>query len=160
MAYMKFVGKTEAAKYRDMDSFRDVINYITNPAKAVSIGFANVSSLETAAAEMETVSLQGRKSAGKKLCHIVITFSHEELQCLSESAINDIASQYMEYFSSRYQVVYATHKSSQEHIHLVFNKVSPFDFKRYPDRYEDRNYFWLFLYQLLSNYYNIRLWKS
>lgn len=159
MAYMKFVGKTEEAKYKDMDSFRDIINYITNPAKMLSIGFANVSSLETAAAEMEAVSLQGRKSAGKKLCHIVITFSREELRRLSESTINSIACQCLQYFSARYQVVYAIHKSSQKHIHLVFNRVSLFDFKRFADRYEDRNLFWLFLYQILSNY-NIRLWKS
>ena len=159
MAYMKFVGKTEAEKYRDMDSFRDVINYITNPAKAVSIGFANVSSLETAAAEMEAVSLQGRKFAGKKLCHVVIAFSPGELKLLSQNMINDIASQCLQYFSSRYQVVCATHSRSEDHIHLVFNRVSFVDFKRYPDRYEDRNRFWLFLYHILSKY-NICLWKS
>lgn len=159
MAYMKFVGKQDIAKYKDMDSFRDVISYIINPKKATSIGFANVSSPEAAPAEMEAVSIQGRKSSGKKLCHIVISFSHKELQWISQTTMDDIATKCLQYFSPRYQVVYAVHACSHEHIHLVFNRVSPFDFKRYPDRYEDRNLFWMFLYHLLSNY-NIQLWKS
>lgn len=159
MAYMKFVGKTDASKYKDSDSFKEVVNYITNPLKAISIGFANVSTLETAAAEMEAVAIQGRKSPGKKLCHIVITFSPGELRLLSQNSIHDIASQCLQYFSCRYQVVWATHNRSGVHIHLVLNRVSFVDFKRYPDRYEERNHFWMFLYHLLSNY-NIRLWKS
>ena len=159
MAYMKFVGKTDTEKYKDDATFKDLINYIGNPMKAISIGFANVNALETAADEMETVAMQGRKSAGKKICHIVITFAPQELRCLSMNTLEGIAKRCVNYFAARYQVVYAIHNYPQDHIHLVFNRVSPVDFKRYPDRYEDRERFWTFLHHILFDY-NIRLRKN
>jgi len=74
MAYVKFIGKTDAAKYKDEDTFRDVINYIGNPLKVSSVGSMNVTGFEKAAEEMETVAMQARSSYGKKICHIVISF--------------------------------------------------------------------------------------
>lgn len=159
MAYMKFVGKSDTTKYRDMDSFHDLINYISNPVKARSVGFANLSSLKTAAAEMEAVSMHGRKSSGAKLCHIVITFAPDDLKKLSHSSVDDIAKRCLMYFGNRFQTVYAIHGQPHAHIHIVFNRVSPVDFKRFPDRYEDRAEFWSFLQVVLSNY-SIRLWKA
>ena len=155
MACLKFVGKTDTIKYKDMDSFSDLINYITNPAKATSLGFANVSSLEAAAAEMEAVFMQGRKSSGKKIHHIVINFSDKERQRISQTTMDDIANKCLQYFATHYQAVCATHSRPQEHIH----RVSLVDFRRYPDRYEDRDRFWRYLYQILACY-NIRLWKN
>jgi len=117
-----------------------------------------VSSLEAAAVEMETVASQARKSSGKKICHIVVAFSPEESRAHSVSIISDIAQKIQQYFGSRYQIVYVIHGYPHKHIHIVFNRVSFVDFKRYPDRYEDRDRFWYYLYQVLDCY-NIRLWK-
>lgn len=159
MAYLKFVGRADANKYKDSDSFHDLIAYITDPVKAVVVGTANLNSVETAAHEMETVAACGRKSSGKKLCHIVIAFSPEELRAHSRNMVDEIARQCLQYFANRYQVVYSVHAYPQEHIHIVVNRVSPIDFRRYPDRYEDREKFWQFLWQILFHY-NIRLWKN
>ena len=158
MAYVKFIGNEDGAKYKDSDSFNDLICYITNPEKAISIGFANVTSLATAAVEMQAVAAQGRKSSGKKICHIVVAFSPEESRAHSVSIISDVAQKIQQYFGSRYHLVYAIHSTPHKHIHIIFNRVSFVDYKRYLDRYEDRNKFWYYLYQILACY-NIRLWK-
>ena len=159
MAYMKNVGKGNSYKYKDLDTFADVISYCCNPQKAYAIGFANVSSIQNAAKEMEVVSVQGRKSSSKKICHIVISFSPQDLRLCSIDTINHIASMCICYFSVRHQVLYAIHDHPHPHIHLVFNRVSFVDGKRYLDRYEDRERFWVFLHGLL-NHYGIRLWKQ
>jgi len=158
MAYLKFIGNEDGTKYKDSNSFNDLICYITHPEKAIVVGVANVSSLEAAAVEMETVASQARKSSGKKICHIVVAFSPEESRAHSVSIISDIAQKIQQYFGSRYQIVYVIHGYPHKHIHIVFNRVSFVDFKRYPDRYEDRDRFWYYLYQVLDCY-NIRLWK-
>lgn len=158
MAYMKFVGKTDETKYKDDNSFADLINYIANPEKTISVGFANVASIETAAAEMQAIAMQGRKSSGKKICHFVITFSAEELKKHGIAMVEDVARQCMMYFAGRFQVVYSIHAYSHEHIHIIINRVSPVDFRRFLDRFEDRERFWRFLRQILYNY-NICLWR-
>lgn len=159
MAYMKNVGKSRTDKYKDLDTYRDVIAYCCNPQKTYRIGFANVSSVQTAADEMELAASKGRKSSGKKICHIVVSFAPEELRYHSINTIDYIAQRCMRYFASRYQVLYAIHDYPHPHIHLVVNRVSFVDGKRYLDRYEDRERFWVFLHGILSNY-GIRLWHE
>lgn len=159
MAYMKNVGNGKTDKYKDLHTYADVITYCCNPQKAYAIGFANVSSAQTAASEMEAVAAQGRQSSGRKICHIIVSFAPEELRHCSANTINYIAQRCMQYFSSRYQVLYVVHDYPRPHIHLVVNRVSFVDGKRYLDRYEDREKFWVFLHGLLSNY-GIRLWHD
>ena len=101
MAYLKFIGNEDGTKYKDSNSFNDLICYITHPEKAIVVGIANVSSLEAAAVEMETVASQARKSSGKKICHIVVAFSPEESRAHSVSIISDIAQKIQQYFGSR-----------------------------------------------------------
>lgn len=159
MAYMKNVGKRKTDKYKDFDTYADIIAYCCNPQKACAVGFANVSSVQNAAAEMDLAAMKGRKSVGKKICHIVITFSPEDLRCCSVNTVDYIAQRCMHYFSARYRVLYALHDYPRPHIHLVINRVSFVDGKRYLDRYEDRETFWAFLHGVLSNY-GIRLWHD
>jgi hypothetical protein len=133
------------------------INYVGNPLKASSIGYINVSAFERAAEEMEAVAMQARRAYSKKICHIVISFSDVELSRHHRNTIDGIAMQCMNYFSGRYQCVFVTHELPNKHIHLIINRVSYVDFKRYRDRYEDRQDFWVFLQRLLRGY-GIPLW--
>ena len=144
MAYMKHVGKSQNDKYKDLNTYSDIIAYCCNPQKTCSVGFVNVSSIQNAANEMELIARKGRKSSGKRICHIVITFSPEELSFRSLETITTIAQRCMQYFSEKYQVLYAVHTYPHSHIHLVFNRVSFVDGKRYLDRYEDRERFCFF----------------
>lgn len=159
MAYMKHVGKSQNDKYKDLNTYRDLIAYCCNPQKACSVGFLNVSSIQNAASEMELVAMKGRKSSGKRICHIVMTFSLEELSFRSLETVTCIAQRCMHYFAERYQAFYSIHDYPRPHIHLVINRVSFVDGKRYLDRYEDRESFWAFLHRVLSDY-GIRLWNG
>ena len=159
MAYMKIVERGNENKYTDLDAYYDLISYWScDPLKVVATGFANVTSIEQAAEEMEQVTRRFKKAYGKKVSHIIITFAPEELKYRSNESIQWIAEACMRYYADRYQVVYGIHNYPRPHIHMIFNRISFLDGKKYPDRYEDRDRFWVHVYRVLANY-NIRLWK-
>lgn len=158
MAYMKFIGLGAPDKYKDSTAFSDIISYCCQPSKAIHIGLSHLSSIHTAASEMEAVSQRARQSSGKKLCHVVIAFDHKEAQRFPLETFIQIAEICSKYFSDRFQILYAIHNEPCIHIHLVWNRVSYVDFKRFLNRYQDQYQFQSFVYNLLQGYH-ITLWK-
>lgn len=159
MAYMKVIERGKEDKYSDLDSYHDLIHYCCfDSSKVVCTGYVNISSLSSAANEMAEVARTAHKEFGKRITHTIITFSPDELKHISMDSLNRIAQRCLEHYSSRYQVVYGIHGTPVAHIHMVMNRVSFVDGKKYPDRYQDRICFWQHVQDILFDY-NIRLWK-
>lgn len=156
MAYMKVAERGKGYKYKDDDTYQDVIQYCCNPLKMVSFGLVNLQSLETAPAEMEHTAQKFKKAFGKRISHIIITFGPQEARSIF--TVEQIAKRCAQYYAGRYQVFYCVHRTSTIHIHMILNRVSFIDGKKYPDRYEDRWGFWCHLHRVLDDY-GIWLWK-
>lgn len=135
MASYKVIGVGEKNKFFDEDSYRNVINYIINPVKAAYVGGANVSSMETAAEEMQYVAEYYNKDFGKRLRHSVLSF--EEDWVTAEMA-NNWAMQIIEFYAPEYQIVFAVHCNTDNiHIHFVMNHISFVDGHRYRGKKKD-----------------------
>lgn len=159
MAYIKVVERGKEGKYSDSESYHDLIHYCClDSNKVVCNGCANIKSLDFAADEMAEVTRAAHKEFGKRISHTIIIFSPNELKHVSIDSLNRIAQRCMEYFSLRYQIVYGIHDKPVAHIHMVMNRVSFVDGKKYPDRYQDRQCFWTHVQDVLFDY-DIRLWK-
>lgn len=156
MAYIKVVERGQAHKYKDNGTYQDLIQYCCNPLKAVAVGVVNLQSAETAAAEMEYTAQKFKKAFGKRISHIIISFSRQEVK--SVSAAEQIARACAQYYAGSYQILYCVHMTSNLHIHMIVNRVSFIDGKKYPDRYEDRSNFWFYVHRVLDRC-GIRLWK-
>mgnify|MGYP000414122011 CR=1 FL=1 len=52
----------------------------------------------------------------------------------------------------RYQVAYYIHWEPNPHIHMIVNRVSFVDGKKYPDRFADRQAFWQHVRYVLNGY--------
>jgi len=153
---MKIVERGKNYKYKDNEAYRDLICYCCNPLKAAHIGTVNLKSIETAAVEMEAVTQRFHKEFGKRLSHIIISFSPQEVQTVSK--VEWIARACAQYYGDRYQVLYCVHATSNIHIHMIVNRVSFVDGRKYPDKYEDRQAFWCHVHHVLRDY-GIQLWK-
>lgn len=156
MAYMKVVERGRSYKYKDDDTYEDLIQYCCNPMKMFSFGLVNLQSLETAPNEMEYTAQKFKKTFGKKISHIIITFSPQEVRSIS--TVEQIARACAQYYAARYQVFYCVHRTSTVHIHMIINRVSFIDGRKFPDKYEDRWSFWSHVHRVLNDY-GIRLWK-
>ena len=156
MAYMKVVERRQPYKYKDNDSYRDLIQYCCNPAKAIQIGWINLQSINTAPEEMEQTAQLFKKEFGKRISHIILAFKPGEVNSLTLA--KQIADQCLQYYSAQYQAIYAIHKEPSLHIHIIMNRVSICNGKKYPDRYEDRYKLWAYIRSILK-YHNIQLWK-
>ena len=56
------------------------------------------------------------------------------------------------FFADRYQVAYYIHWEPNPHIHMIVNRVSFVDGKKYPDRFADRQAFWQHVRYALNGY--------
>ena len=77
MSTYRVFGRGET-HFFDPDSYRDIVTYITNPQKAAFTGGCNVTSIETAAAEMQQVAKGFGKDCGKRVRHSELSFSECE----------------------------------------------------------------------------------
>ena len=66
MAYIKVVERGQSDKYKDDDTYQDLIHYCCDPSKATYIGLVNLRSVETAPMEMEAVARRFKKHMGKR----------------------------------------------------------------------------------------------
>lgn len=156
MAYMKVVERNQSHKYKDNNSYRDLIQYCCNPAKAIHTGKINLQSIETAPEEMEQAARLFKKEFGKRISHIILAFRPGE--AASMALVKQIADQCLQYYYSQYQAIYAIHKDPALHIHIIMNRVSLLDGKKYPDRYEDRYRLWAYIRNVMKQH-GIQLWK-
>lgn len=156
MAYMKVVERNQSHKYKDNDSYRDLIQYCCNPAKVIHVGWINLQSIDTAPEEMKQTARRFKKEFGKRISHIILAFKPGEAPSLDH--VIQIADQCLQYYSSRYQAIYAIHREPSLHIHIIMNRISIFDGKKYPDRYEDRYKLWAYIRNIMRCH-DIQLWK-
>lgn len=156
MAYIKVVERSQPHKYRDNSTYHDLIHYCCDPTKAAAVGLINLQSIDTASAEMEFVAQKFKKEFGKKISHTIIEFNKQEVP--SVSIAERIASACAQYYAASYQVFYCVHMEPNPHIHMIINRVSFVDGKKYPDKFADREGFWRHVRYIL-NEYGIFLWK-
>ena len=122
MAIFKVIN--EAGKYHDDAALTNVIKYCCNPEKTKSgfVGGYAVNPLN-AISEMETVAELYNKSNGIRLRHMVLSFSHRELQNSCGAYL--LACQAAMYYGKDYQIIFCIHEDTKViHVHFVMNTVS------------------------------------
>lgn len=129
-------GIGQHKKFFDSNSYRDANAYIFTPEKAAYIGGANITSSETAAAEMQKVAVAFGKDKGKRLRHSILSF-HQSENVTPERA-NEFAQEIIKHYAPEYQITYAVHNNTDEtHIHMVMNQISYVDGHRYEGKKKD-----------------------
>lgn len=124
-------------KYHDADAREVVINYILNPAKAIS-GFmgctSNVNPLDIAGS-MESFAQLHKKTKGIQLRHTVISFTPDEVD--DPEIVNEIAREVASFVGQNYQTVFSVHEDREHlHFHLVCNSVG-YNGKKYLGKKKD-----------------------
>lgn len=150
MATFKIIS--QAGKYQDSSAYHDVLGYCLNPEKISNgfIGGRNID-IDYVADEMETVAEAFGKTDGTKLRHYVLSFSPQEHVTADEVA--DIASQVADYYSDRYQIVYAVHEDTDHpHAHLAMNHISFRDGRHYCGTKQDYYAFQQHIKEVLRSY--------
>ena len=136
MSTYKVAGRGEHGKFFDDTAYRDAVNYIFDEEKAVYIGGCNLTSLQTAAQEMEQTALAFGKNKGKRIRHSVLSFSEREN--VSPEEARDYAQEIIRHYAPEYQLVYAVHTNTgHPHIHFVMNQISYLDGHRYQGKKQD-----------------------
>jgi len=136
MAIYNVVGVGQHNKFFDDNSYHDAITYISSPGKAVKVGGYGITSIGSAAEEMEQTAISFGKNVGKRLRHSVLSFTPGE-NILPEQA-NDFAAEIIKHYAPEYQIVYAVHNNTDNlHIHFVMNQISYVDGHRYRGQKKD-----------------------
>lgn len=110
-------------------SLRNILNYITNPAKTDNKLISGKDCVpESSYDEMMSVKNMYGKTTGNNYFHVMQSFSPKD--DLDYQKAHEIGVKFAEYFKN-YQVVIATHKDRDHiHNHLVINSVSFEDGKK------------------------------
>lgn len=136
MAVYNVAGIGQPRKFFDDNAYYDAINYILNSEKAIYAGYSMMSSLETAAEEMEQTAIRFNKNSGKRLRHSVLSFSANEN--VTPEQADEFAAQIIQHYLPQYQIVYAVHNNTDNlHIHFVMNQISCIDGQRYRGKKKD-----------------------
>lgn len=136
MATYKVIGIGKHGKFFDNHAYQDAIYYIFNPDKASYIGGAGISSMSTAAEEMQKTAIDFGKDCGKRLRHSVLSF--DENEHISPEQANEFADKIIQHYASQYQIVYSVHTNTNNpHIHFVMNQISFIDGHRYAGKKQD-----------------------
>ena len=136
MAIYNVVGVGQHNKFFDDNSYRDAISYISNPNKAVSTGGYGITSMGSAAEEMEQTAISFNKNKGKRLRHSVLSFTNREK--ISPEQANQFAGEIIKHYAPEYQIAYAVHNNTENiHIHFVMNQISYVDGHRYRGQKKD-----------------------
>ena len=143
MAIYSVMGVGEHHKFFDDNSYHDAIRYIRQDGHAPYVGMVNLSSMETAAAEMQATAASFEKDSGKRLRHSVLSFDTSEH--VTPEQAHTYGHQIIQYYAPKYQMAYAVHMNTENpHIHFVMNQVSYVDGHRYrgqkKDYYDFRNH--------------------
>ena len=136
MAVYSVIGIGDKKKYFDVNAYRDAIYYIARPDHACYTGFANLTSMENAAAEMQQNAAAFGKDKGKRIRHSVLSFDHETENVSAELA-DQFAQEIIQYYAPEYQITYAVHNNTEDiHIHFVMNMVG-LDGEKYGGKRKD-----------------------
>ena len=129
MAVIKTANTT--GKYHNLNSYSDVINYITQPSKTTH-GYIGSVKLDpyNPAGDMEAVAKKFHKESGVHVRHFVLSFDPYGLYV--PGIANLIGQEIISYLGGMFQAIYAVHEDkSHLHIHIVSNAVSHVDGHKY-----------------------------
>lgn len=136
MAIYKVVGIGQLGKFFDEKSYFDVINYIADPDSAAFTGGAGITSIDSAANEMQATAAAFGKNSGKRLRHSVLSFDDREN--ITPDMANKFAQEIIQHYAPEYQIAYAVHTNTDDvHIHFVMNHISYVDGHRYAGKKQD-----------------------
>ena len=136
MATYKVIGIGEHGKFFDNHAYQDAVHYIFNPDKASYIGGTGVSSMSTAAEEMQKTAVNFGKDCGKRLRHSVLSF--DEKEHISPEQAKEFADKIIQHYAPEYQILYSVHTNTDNpHIHFVMNQISFVDGHRYAGKKQD-----------------------
>lgn len=151
MSVFKVITRKDS--YKDQNIYRDLIHYITREDKARShyIVLCGVSSIRTAASEMEELARRFNKEKGTRVRHMVLSFDPSEE--ISPRDAYQIASRVVDYYSSKYQIIAAVHEDKDcVHIHMMMNVVHMHTGYKYDGKKKDYYKFIAHIKSVLSPY--------
>lgn len=127
-------------KYKDPETYANVINYCCSPNKAKH-GYIGMYGLnrETAAEEMEALTLKfGKKEGGTRIRHMILSFEIEEQKYITPYDASQIAHEACKFYKNEFQILYAVHENYKRlHIHIVMNTVRFTNGKKYEGNKKD-----------------------
>ncbi|MCI9366951.1 MAG: relaxase/mobilization nuclease domain-containing protein [Oscillospiraceae bacterium] len=129
MAVIKTANTTE--KYHNLNSYSDVINYITQPSKTIH-GYIGSIILDpyNPAEDMEAVAKKFHKESGVHVRHFIVAF--DPLEPVTPGIAVLIGQEIIGYLGKQFQAIYAVHEDKpQLHIHIIINAVSHVDGHKY-----------------------------
>lgn len=129
MAIIKTANTT--GKYHNLNSYSDVINYITQPSKTTH-GYIGSVKLDpyNPAGDMEAVAKKFHKESGVHVRHFIVAFDPSEPVTLGIA--NLIGQEIIGYLGKQFQAIYAVHEDKpQLHIHIIINAVNYIDGSKY-----------------------------
>lgn len=143
-------------KYHDDEARKTVIEYITQPAKAIHkyVGASDNTTIPTAAEDMAAVAKHFNKDSGVRLRHFVLAFHPKELS--NPEIADEIGQEIIDYLGLEYLAVYAVHENEDHlHIHIVTNAVSHITGRRYRGEKKELHNF-IFVLKIMLKKYHIR----
>lgn len=129
MAIIKTANTT--GKYHDLNSYNDVISYITQPSKTIH-GYIGSIKLDpyNPAGDMEAVAKKFHQESGVHVRHFVLSFDPHELA--APEIANLIGQEIISYLGGMFQAIYAVHEDKpQLHIHIIINAVNYINGSKY-----------------------------
>jgi hypothetical protein len=147
MAIIKIVNK----KYKNIDAIEKLVKYILDPKKRIhnitgAIG-TDPGDIDIIIRQFYTVQKMHRNCKGKRICHLVLSFSKEEINTLTIQAFLQIGYAIAEFFNDEYQICFALHEDTDDtHLHFAVNPVNIYSGKKLQWKYQ--------------TLYNLILWKD
>ena len=138
MAVLKVVNTT--GKYRDDESYNNLINYILDPQKTKGkyYGSFAIADCHNAAMEMDILSRAAHKDDGVKLRHFIIGFDRRKVSATQPELALALANEIAAYYGEEYQIVFAVHvKPDTLHVHFVMNTVNYITGLKYRGKKDD-----------------------
>lgn len=123
-------------KFHDMNSYNDVINYITQPNKAIHGCIGSIAlDLHNPARHMEAVAKRFHQENGVHIRHFLVAF--HPLEPVTPGIANLIGQEIIGYLGKQFQAIYAVHEDEpQLHIHIIINAVNYNDGSKYRGTHE------------------------
>lgn len=133
---MAFV-KIAKGKYKNIYAIKNVLTYIWGKEKenktpnnifgALGVDCKNI---DLAICQFEKLQRSYRKEAGKRILHIIVSFSEQEAFTLRQYL--DIGYDIANFFGKEYQVFFGLHENhkNQLHIHFAVNPVNVYTGKK------------------------------
>lgn len=133
MAYLKMMNES----YFNQDAVENVIYYITGHSLYTGSATTSIVPGECIFQMYQIKALYG-KMGGRQIRHFILSFN-SAYECIAFEELQLLGAQIASYYDMTYQVIWAIHKSKNQHwhIHFAVNTVSYIDGRMYREGYKD-----------------------